>query len=295
MTLTQRIGKALTTRSSLIRRCLMCGRAARLVTKPLSLLWTELGPGHSSLHRWILRANGRAVWLRSRTSDLQVFVEIFCRGLYRVPDAARKIIETRPTVIDAGANIGLFSVFIADELPTTRIIAYEPDPDNAAVAVRNLSGLIATGRVEFHEAAVGASNDTISFASGLGMNSHVLGRSAGGTGARVVQQIDLLPQMREVGLLKLDVEGAEWEILRDQRLSTSTPRCLVMEWHALHHDVQESQPQAQLMQLLQNSGFTVVSDPPNDVNLVGGLWAWRPTTNVGIPEAAHLKADSVPG
>src|SRR5579864_8577626 len=79
MTLTQRIGKALTTRSSLIRRCLMCGRAARLVTKPLSLLWTELGPGHSSLHRWILRANGRAVWLRSRTSDLQVFVEIFCR------------------------------------------------------------------------------------------------------------------------------------------------------------------------------------------------------------------------
>jgi FkbM family methyltransferase len=64
-------------------------------------------------------------------------------------------------MIDAGANIGFSSVYLACRWGATRIVAVEPDPENAELLRRNLAqnGVEA----EVIEAAVGAEDGEASF------------------------------------------------------------------------------------------------------------------------------------
>jgi hypothetical protein len=62
-----------------------------------------------------------------------IYTEIFeqrcyLRHLRALPEA--------PVVVDIGANVGLFSLFVARERPAARIWAFEPMPDTLAAAQR---------------------------------------------------------------------------------------------------------------------------------------------------------------
>jgi len=65
----------------------------------------------------------KAIFLRKGTSDKKVFREVFLFKIYNFPwpDNPPKII------IDAGANIGLSSIFFANRFPDAMIIAVEPE------------------------------------------------------------------------------------------------------------------------------------------------------------------------
>jgi FkbM family methyltransferase len=63
--------------------------------------------------------------LRKNTSDLPTFKQVFLDNQYNYNyDSNTKII------IDAGANIGLFSVFMKNIIPQAKIICIEPDQEN---------------------------------------------------------------------------------------------------------------------------------------------------------------------
>lgn len=101
-----------------------------------TLLWLELlkekrcKPGEPfSVHVPGIR---HAVWLRAHTSDVEVFCQIFAHrelDFYSNRDARY--------VIDAGANIGLTSVLLANKCPLAKIDALEVDSANIAMLKRN--------------------------------------------------------------------------------------------------------------------------------------------------------------
>lgn len=70
--------------------------------------------------------------LRPNTSDLQVFYQLFSEREYDNP-----IDFTPKVIIDAGANIGLTSIFYANKYPNAKIIAIEPDSENFEVLEHN--------------------------------------------------------------------------------------------------------------------------------------------------------------
>lgn len=72
-------------------------------------------------------------YLRSNTSDVQLFHSIFLMGEYdfNLPDEPR-------TIIDAGANVGLFAIKMKNRYPKARIICIEPDPENFELLKRNV-------------------------------------------------------------------------------------------------------------------------------------------------------------
>jgi FkbM family methyltransferase len=72
--------------------------------------------------------------MRGGTSDLAVFSQVFLDDQY-----ADLPIRDPHVIIDAGANIGLTSLYFLREYPNARVIALEPDPDNFEIARRNLS------------------------------------------------------------------------------------------------------------------------------------------------------------
>ncbi|MDQ3607426.1 MAG: FkbM family methyltransferase [Actinomycetota bacterium] len=141
-------------------------------------------------------------------SELDVLDGVFLHQDYDVP------LERPPTTImDLGSNAGATIHYFRARYPEAAIIGLEPDPDTFARLCRNVRGL---PNVTVRREAVGArdgeailAHSQLSWASALG--------SAHGPGIKVsTRNLDSL--MNELGLdsidlLKLDVEGAEHEVL----------------------------------------------------------------------------------
>lgn len=152
------------------------------------------------------------------------------------------------TVIDIGANIGMFALHVVEACPTARVIAFEPSPITAAVLRANLEG---RGSVQVREQGVGRARGRAVFRhyekssvfSGYATQPELDARAIrsivadtlkqnGGDEADVDQLmhgriegtdfdteivgvsdvIDEL-QLAEIGLLKIDAEKSEFAIL----------------------------------------------------------------------------------
>jgi FkbM family methyltransferase len=90
---------------------------------------------------------GQDVWLRPRSSDLAAFD--FVDTLHHLPP---EIDPPLDHIAVLGANIGLLLIDFAARYPAARLLAVEPDPENAALARRNVAPL--GDRCTFVEAAV---------------------------------------------------------------------------------------------------------------------------------------------
>ena len=121
------------------------------------------------------------------------------------------------TVVEAGANIGAHTVPIARRLgPSGRLIVYEPQPVICDVLRDNLA-LNGIGNVEVRAVALGATEGDAWIAVpdyAVPGNFGAAGLVAAGNGHRVPRvRLDDEVGARKVHLLKIDVEGAECEVL----------------------------------------------------------------------------------
>jgi FkbM family methyltransferase len=191
---------------------------------------TDEGNTSSSITGLAFR-NGPRFSIRDALSAAHTFREIFLNGDYDVP-----YISSARTVVDLGANIGLFSYFASLKSPDAVIHAFEADPDTFAVLEKNLSAVQNNHFLPVNLAA-GSEAGTIDFysstVSGWSSRYPVLGAQE----ARHIKvpSVRLSDYLREKGVtavdvLKVDVEGAEYDILLgDSDLWKLDVRCLVAE------------------------------------------------------------------
>jgi FkbM family methyltransferase len=119
-------------------------------------------------------------------------------------------------VADIGANIGLHSVVLAKL--GYEVEAYEPDPRHLALLVQNLQRNDVAERVTTHQMAVSVSGGSLEFVRLLGntTGSHLAGSKPSAYGEMerlIVPVVPFVEIMSKVDLVKLDVEGHEFEIL----------------------------------------------------------------------------------
>lgn len=92
--------------------------------------------------------DGDTIFLRSRMTDLSIFWEIFFEGQYEVPSEYlhqeivsryRSILESghTPLIVDAGANIGLATIYMQKIFPDAKFILIEASAETAEMAKRN--------------------------------------------------------------------------------------------------------------------------------------------------------------
>ena len=155
-------------------------------------------------------------------SDLEVLREVFLDGEYSGYDAQPEVI------VDLGANIGVSVWWFAIAHPAARIFAVEPDPRAFALLERNTAAL---PNVRAVHAAVAAQDGDVPFFTGeeTWTSSTVAHQQA--TREITVPGRTLDGLLEEWGvsspdLLKIDIEGAEYEVLRSSGVLESVPLVL---------------------------------------------------------------------
>lgn len=153
------------------------------------------------------------------------FAKLFlddCYGLERIAGGIE-------TVLDVGANVGLFSLAARHRYRSARIHAYEPNPALTGHLMANTVGL----DIRCHLEAVGTDTGRAYLhARGDSLHSVVDGRED--SGGLEVAKIPMSAAISRLGgtvdLLKLDCEGGEWDLLDDPS-SWNGVRHLSMEYH----------------------------------------------------------------
>ncbi|MGE4062735.1 MAG: FkbM family methyltransferase [Rhodospirillaceae bacterium] len=165
-----------------------------------------------------------------RYADLHSFYhqtrQIFGQRLYnfRASSAA-------PVILDCGAHIGLASLFFKERFPAARITAFEADAALADICRQNFAAFDAAD-IEVVAAAVWTHADGVGFAQSNDDAGHIAG-AEDATAVRV-PSVRLRSYLdRPVDLLKLDVEGAEFDLIEDCADMLKNVRNIVMEVHAM--------------------------------------------------------------
>lgn len=219
---------------------------------------------NEALNRWKtgsyrLRQGGLMIALRHHPSpdgapsnDTWVLREIFKDGAYNVPEAAE--LPSEPRVVDLGANIGLFAAFIFSHHPKARIVAFEPDHENACLLRASAEFNQYGDRLVIHEACAMPWEGPVRFATGGYQFSRIVDEADG----PIVEArgIDIFPFLRDVDLVKIDIEGAEWALLEDPRFGAA--RNVVMEYHPMR--CPGPYPRTLARRLLEERGYRILID-----------------------------------
>jgi len=208
------------------------------------------------------------------TTDLPTAYEIFLAGAYEppqeLPDPAPQLI------VDLGANVGFSVVLLADRFPNARIVAFEPHPEHLASLREHVALNHLGGRVEIVAAAASDAAGQ-AYLTEEENESRVV--STAGAQAIPIHVRDFFRELdgRTVDLLKMDIEGGEFEILRDPRFAGLRPRTVVLEWHNT-----ERTPDGKrfCLERLTALGYRTAKGSIEH-SRAGMLWAWQPPVSSG--------------
>jgi len=182
----------------------------------------------------------------------------------------RAHVPTLRTILDAGANVGQFTLAAARAYPEARVLAFEPVPQAAAILRQRSSG---NPRVEVHECALGRESGDLTLfqneyshvSSALPIHPNNRHPNYDPTKVQAVQvkvaRLDdrvSADDLIEPALLKLDVQGYEREVLAGAHGILSRIEYLVVE--AAFVELYDGQPTFEdLHRLLTDGGYDLVA------------------------------------
>lgn len=191
--------------------------------------WRLLEIGIGKGVRYRIRAPGikEPLWLRAATSDRTVFYQIFVLreldfGLFPSPSV----------IVDAGANIGCASVFLASKYPSATVLAIEFDVKNFETLRLNLAPY---PQIKALHAALWPDSGRVSAANPGADLDALRARPASADDIDTISTItmsEIIAEYRSVDLLKLDIEGGERELFSATDLDwLDSVNCIAVELH----------------------------------------------------------------
>jgi FkbM family methyltransferase len=197
-------------------------------------------------------SSGLPIFFRAgNRADYQTLWECLGDEIYPVPVG----LEVRH-ILDGGANLGLFSIWHSN-LPALRdVVLVEPDPKNLELLRRNVD---ADRQFTIIPAALSGSDGEAFFESAEANTGHLAGvpghaPTAMGFTVACKRLAGLFPSnwSMEHTWLKLDIEGAEYEVIDNLLAGEHRPAAISMEIH----DYLKADG-ARLVAQLERAGYSV--------------------------------------
>jgi FkbM family methyltransferase len=203
--------------------------------------------------------NGLNIACRGGTRDWDIVHELYFAGSYGRAMDFLKALPGEPTVLDLGGNIGLFSLLAAQTHPAARVYTYEPGPPNYQMFELNcMANAGLSKRIQLRKEAVAGKTR---IAEWLFDEKNPGGSGLFGTkGAKYQVQIRAFAEVLDslagdVALAKIDIEGAEHELL-ETTPPESWQRIQAISLE-LHDDPEGRMSSADFMKRMSGFGFKI--------------------------------------
>lgn len=187
---------------------------------------------------------GKKVYFTNPQELLHGLEEIFIEKVYQ------QKLPSNAYVIDCGSNIGLSIIYIKQLCPDATVVGFEPDAKNYDLLQKNLQSFGLTDII-IHKAAVWTENKLLQFSVTGTMGSSISSpTNAESITVEGIRLKDLL--IKKVDFLKIDIEGAEYDVLKDIEPELKFVQNLFIEYHGSFGQNNEL---TDMLSILVKSGF----------------------------------------
>ncbi|HEX8429501.1 FkbM family methyltransferase [Hymenobacter sp.] len=160
--------------------------------------------------------------------------------------------KSNPYIIDCGANIGLSIIYFKRLFPKAKVVGFEPDSQIYKVCSENLKHFNFTD-VHLRNEAVWNENGELSFLPDNSLGGMVVDSKTSNNSVHKVKSIRLKEFLNEeVDFLKIDIEGAELDVLEDIKEELVNVKLLFVEYHSGMNKQQELD---KILKIMADAGF----------------------------------------
>ena len=174
-----------------------------------------------------------------------VLKEIFIEKMYDIN------LPPNPYILDCGANIGVSVLYLKKNYPTAEIVAFEPNEINCSLLEKNVSSQSLTN-VTIKKQAVWTYDGTISFSSNTSLSNKI-----------TIEETNLSTEqvpctrlknflIRPIDFLKIDIEGAEFNVLKDIKDELHWVSNLFLEYHG---NFNQNNELCEMLNLINQAGM----------------------------------------
>lgn len=173
--------------------------------------------------------------------------ELFQSEMYKF-----KASRPNPCIIDCGANLGMSIIYFKQLYPDASIIAFEADNHIFSFLEKNVKSF-GYKDVELINKAVWNNDETLSFIAEGGAGGRIEKETSAGKYKKVVcTSLKKYLTGRKVDFLKIDIEGAEYEVIKDSENELKNIDFLFIEYHSMPEKVQNLH---EILEIVQKAGF----------------------------------------
>jgi len=174
------------------------------------------------------------------------FKELFVDESYKFESKSDK-----PIIYDCGANIGMSCLYFKQLFPNAQIKAFEADNNIANILENNLKNNSILNGVEVINSAVWIDDKGIEFSSEGADGGSIYGDD-NKIQMKSIRLKEFLEKEEKIDMLKIDIEGAEYEVLKDCKNSLLNVENLFVEYHSWN---KTDQKLSEILDVLEQNGF----------------------------------------
>ena len=156
--------------------------------------------------------------------------EIFVDEVYLFEPSDQEV-----KILDCGANVGLSVVYLKKLFPNSTIIAFEPDKKVFAQLEQNIKNFDFK-KVELVNSATWINDEKLNFASEGSVGGRISDDQQEIKNEVNAVRLRNYLQNEKIFFLKIDIEGAEYEVLKDCKDVLKNVENLFIEFHNRNHE-----------------------------------------------------------
>jgi len=185
-----------------------------------------------------LNINGISIYNRNEAEAKEIYSSIFSRGDYSV-----SINTDSPLIIDCGAHIGLATIYFKKKFPSSKITAIEANPETLSFLRKNIKA----NKIKDVEVIWGALTKKTGIlplyvdpdnANPWSWDDSIIKDIWSDMPSRKTKKIVQVPAVHlseiiasKVDLIKLDIEGAECEVIEEVESKLDLVNSIIIEVH----------------------------------------------------------------